>query len=95
MEGEIQNKEVLVRGKEVFVGVDVHKESWHVTARTEGEENIISTLFSGNIKLVNSRKDGKASHSQILWKNLQALLHSLPWPLSDNTSYLWLSMFLL
>lgn len=38
MKGELQDKKVLVRGKEVFVGVDVHKESWHVTARTEGEE---------------------------------------------------------
>jgi len=38
------NKEVLVRGKEVFVGVDIHKESWHVTARTEGEE-----IFHGSI----------------------------------------------
>jgi len=38
MKGEVQNKKVLVRGKEVFIGVDVHKESAHVTARTEGEE---------------------------------------------------------
>ena len=38
MKGEVQNKKVLVRDKEVFIGVDVHKESWHVTARTEGEE---------------------------------------------------------
>ena len=38
MKGEFQNKKVLDRGKEVFIGVDVHKESWHVAARTEGEE---------------------------------------------------------
>jgi len=38
MKGQIQNKKVLVRGKEVFIGVDVHKESRHVTARTKGEE---------------------------------------------------------
>jgi len=44
MKGEVQNKKVLVRGKEVFIGVDVHKESWHVTARTEGEE-----VFHGGI----------------------------------------------
>lgn len=44
MKGQIQNKKVLVRGKEVFIGVDVHKESWHVTARTEGEE-----VFHGGI----------------------------------------------
>jgi transposase len=44
MKGEFQNKKVLVRGKEVFIGVDVHKESWHVAARTEGEE-----VFHGGI----------------------------------------------
>jgi len=44
MEGELQNKKVLVRGKEVFIGVDVHKESWHVTVRAEGEE-----VFNGGI----------------------------------------------
>ena len=44
MKGQIQNKKVLVRGKEVYIGVDVHKESWHVTARTEGEE-----VFHGGI----------------------------------------------
>ena len=38
MKEEFQNKKVLVRGKGVFIGVDVHKESWHVTARAEGEE---------------------------------------------------------
>ena len=38
MKGELQNKKVLARGKEVFIGVDVHKESWHVTVRVEGEE---------------------------------------------------------
>jgi hypothetical protein len=44
MKGELQNKKVLVRGKGVFVGVDVHNESWHVTTRTEGEE-----VFHGGI----------------------------------------------
>lgn len=44
MKGEFQNKRVLVRGKEVFIGVDVHKEGWHVTARTVGEE-----VFHGGI----------------------------------------------
>jgi hypothetical protein len=38
MKGELQKRRILGRGKEVFIGVDVHKESWHVTARTEGEE---------------------------------------------------------
>jgi len=37
MKGELQKRRILGRGKEVFIGVDVHKESWHVTARTEGE----------------------------------------------------------
>ncbi|MGA2519062.1 MAG: hypothetical protein ABSG44_21285 [Thermodesulfobacteriota bacterium] len=44
MKGEFQNSEVLVRGKEVFIGVDVHKESWHVTARVDEEE-----VFHGRI----------------------------------------------
>ena len=44
MKGQIQNKKVLVRGKEVFIGVDVHKESWHVTVRVEEEE-----VFHGSI----------------------------------------------
>lgn len=44
MKGELRNKKVLVRGEEVFIGVDVHKESWHVTGRTEGEE-----VFHGGI----------------------------------------------
>jgi len=30
--------------KQVFVGIDVHKESWHVTARSSGEE-----IFNGRI----------------------------------------------
>jgi hypothetical protein len=38
MKGEFHNKKVLVRGKEIFIGVDVQKESWHVTAQAEGEE---------------------------------------------------------
>jgi transposase len=44
MKGEFQNKKVLVSGKEVFIGVDVHKESWHVTVRAEEEE-----IFHGRI----------------------------------------------
>ena len=44
MKGELQNKQVLCRGKEVFIGVDVHKESWNVSARREGEE-----VFHGGI----------------------------------------------
>jgi len=33
-----------VLGKDVYVGIDVHKESWQVTVRTEGEE-----IFNGRI----------------------------------------------
>ncbi len=32
----------VLSGKKVYVGIDVHKESWHVTVRSEGEE-----VFSG------------------------------------------------
>jgi len=31
------NQEVI-SAKEVYVGIDVHKESWHVTIRSDGEE---------------------------------------------------------
>jgi transposase len=34
----------VISGKRVFIGIDVHKESWHVTARTEGEE-----VFNGRM----------------------------------------------
>jgi transposase len=44
MKGELQKRRILGRGKEVFIGVDVHKESWHVAARAEGEE-----VFHGGI----------------------------------------------
>ena len=33
--GEFQNERGLVRSKEVYIGVDVHKESWYVTARVD------------------------------------------------------------
>jgi hypothetical protein len=33
-----------VVGKDVYAGIDVHKESWQVTVRAEGEE-----IFSGRI----------------------------------------------
>jgi hypothetical protein len=38
MKEAYQKNQVLARGKEVFIGIDVHKESWQVTVRTEGEE---------------------------------------------------------
>ena len=33
-----------VVGKDVYVGIDVHKESWQVTVRTDGEE-----IFNGRV----------------------------------------------
>jgi transposase len=33
-----QKWEILTRGKAVYVGIDVHKESWQVTIQAEGEE---------------------------------------------------------
>ena len=44
MRGKNQSKQIAVREKEVFVGIDVHKENWQVTVRTEGEE-----VFHGRI----------------------------------------------
>ena len=38
MKGELQKRRISGRGKEVFIGVDVHKESWHVTVHAEEEE---------------------------------------------------------
>ena len=37
-------EKVLARGKKVSIGIDVHKESWQVTAISEGEE-----LFHGRM----------------------------------------------
>ena len=39
-----QKDKTLARGKNVFIGMDVHKESWHVSARIDGEE-----VFHGNM----------------------------------------------
>ncbi len=33
-----QCRKVLARGRVVYLGIDAHKDSWHVTARAEGEE---------------------------------------------------------
>lgn len=38
MKQDNQNWEILTRGKDVYVGIDVHKESWQVTVQLEGEE---------------------------------------------------------
>lgn len=34
----------VLSGRKVYIGIDVHKESWHVTARADGEE-----VFNGRI----------------------------------------------
>jgi transposase len=39
-----QRNEELARGKDIFIGMDVHKDSWHVTAQVEGEE-----VFNGRL----------------------------------------------
>jgi len=44
MRGENWSSRVLAKGKEVFIGVNVHKESWNVSVRGEGEE-----VFHGRI----------------------------------------------
>lgn len=44
MKLKYQREEELARGKRVSVGIDVHKESWHVTALVEGEE-----VFNGRL----------------------------------------------
>jgi transposase len=46
MRGSNQREKMVVRGKEVFVGIDVHKESWQVTVRVEGEEKFHGRMAS-------------------------------------------------
>ncbi len=40
----VTNRRSVV-GKDVYVGIDVHKEGWQVTVRTDGEE-----IFNGRIQ---------------------------------------------
>ena len=44
MNGHYAKEQTLARGKKVSMGIDVHAESWHVTALSAGEE-----LFHGRI----------------------------------------------
>ncbi len=44
MKGYYGKEQTLARGKTVSMGIDVHAESWHVTARVAGEE-----VFHGRI----------------------------------------------
>ncbi len=46
MRGRNQGKRNAVKGKDFFVGIDVHKESWQVTGRMEGEEVFHGRLAS-------------------------------------------------
>jgi hypothetical protein len=39
-----QKRQILARGKDVFIGIDVHRESWQVMVCAEGEE-----LFTGRL----------------------------------------------
>ena len=46
MRTDYQRKSTLAKGQEVFIGMDVHKESWQVTIRAEGAEVFHSRLPS-------------------------------------------------
>jgi transposase len=55
-------KKIAVRGREVFVGIDVHKESWQVTAQVGGEEVFHGRIASGNLvlrKVLDRFQEGK------------------------------------
>jgi transposase len=46
MRREYRQEQALARGKDVFIGIDVHKEKWHVTARSAGEEVFHGSMLS-------------------------------------------------
>ena len=39
----VAEKEINVKGKQVSIGIDLHKQSWHVTAVVEGQECLSAT----------------------------------------------------
>ncbi len=41
MKGDYGKEQTLARGKTVAMGIDVHKENWHVTVLAAGEELFI------------------------------------------------------
>ena len=41
-----QKEECLARKEDVYIGIDVHKEKWHVTARSAGEEVFHGSMLS-------------------------------------------------
>lgn len=50
--GTVSTKDArALSGKMVFVGIDVHKENWHITVRMEGEE-IFNSRIPGNYHLL-------------------------------------------
>jgi len=51
MRREYQKEEVLARRKAVYIGIDVHKEKWHVTAQSAGEEVFHGSMLSENKSL--------------------------------------------
>jgi hypothetical protein len=54
METDYQKKRVLAKKRQVFIGIDVQKESWQVTIRADGEEIFHSRLPSQYQHLRNS-----------------------------------------
>lgn len=60
MKREYQKKEILAIGKDIYIGIDVHKDNWHVTVRSEGEE-ILTVNMTSNYhalkKLLDKFKD--------------------------------------
>ena len=44
MRRDYQKGKVFAIGRDVYIGIDVHKENWHITARVSGEE-----VFHGNM----------------------------------------------
>jgi len=52
----------VLSNKKVYIGIDVHKDSWHVTARTDGEEVFngrIPASYHSLMKLLERFKDGQ------------------------------------
>jgi transposase len=58
MRTDYQRKSSLAKGREVFIGIDMHKESWQVTIRAEGEEVFHSRLPSQYQALEKLTADG-------------------------------------
>jgi transposase len=46
MRRDYQRGKGLTRGMNVYMGIDVHKDKWHVTARVEGEEIFHGSMLS-------------------------------------------------